>query len=115
MYLPPIEHVNGTIAYLSAHTPILGLPCKEIKQGGERLSHKTKTDPEDHIACDLALNTSNLLNDVGERNEWNLDHHARKCHTNNVMRGHSDKQLMKYTGKEEDENLSHGRRDATTN
>ena len=112
--LPPIKHVDGTIADLPAHTTILGLPCKEIKQGGEWLSHKTKADPEDHVACDLALNAPDLLDGVSERDEWNLDHHARKCHTNDVMCGHSDKQLMKYTGKEEDKNLSHGRGDATT-
>ena len=94
-----------TLLQLFAYTAILGLPCEEIQQRRERLSHETKAHPEDHIACDFALYPFPLLHHICERNERNLYHHAGKCDADDVVCWDTDEELVKHAGEEEDDDL----------
>lgn len=49
---------------LLTHTAILGLPGEEVQQRAQRLSHQTETHPENHVACRLAVDATDLLNDI---------------------------------------------------
>ena len=103
--LPPIEYIHSTLPHTLTYTAIFCLPGKEIKQRREWLSHETKAHPENHVTCNPPLDPFDLLDDICERNERDLEHHASKSYANNVVCGDADEQFVQDARKEEDEDL----------
>lgn len=86
------------------------MPGEEVQQRAQRLTDQTKADPEDHVTSRLTVNTPDFLNHVRQSYQRDLYHHAEEGHADDVVRRHTDKQLVQHARDEEDDDLRHRRR-----
>ena len=66
---------------LLGHTPILGLPRKEVGQRRQRLPNDTKTEPEDEVACYAPPKPFHLLEFICKGDERDLAHHPEESNS----------------------------------
>jgi hypothetical protein len=101
--LPCILVVASRLWHINlGRTPIFRLPGKEIKQDPQRLTDKAEADPENGVSESLAVGALGLLKRVCKGNKRELEHHAHKGNTNNVVCRDADKKLVEEGAEEED-------------
>lgn len=99
------------------------MPGEKVQQRSQRLSNDAKRHPKDHVSGDLSADALDFLENVGEDDQRDLEHHAGEGYaygvgvnlrldmwergdlTKDVVRGDSDEELVQEAREEENDDL----------
>lgn len=87
---------------LLAHTPVFGLPGKEIQECGQRLPDETKADPKDTIAHHLCIQSLHAFQGRRGQDHGDLNDHTQEGNAEDVVRRDANEQLVQEAAEKKD-------------
>lgn len=85
------------------------MPREEVRDRCNRLPKHTKRQPKDQIADQLRIMPFGILEHVRQEDQRQLPYHPKEREAQNVVRRHSNQQLMQDPREQEGEDLSYDR------